>query len=240
MTKTRRFRKRAKGGSKKNKKPLSENNLNVRALMRYEHSEAFRYNIPKRNTITIQNRIQQLLDRQKPLEEELIVYRGQSMNNFINPAKWFSTSLQEKVARYFGYEDLDVNDEDEDEDEEDRRNYGENTRYFVFKIHLQPGIKCLDIHKKYASHDLSFEREYFKTVVKRGRYPNYTFNNIGPVDYTGYDEVLVNGGGTFWRDSEKTLPGFRDTGELVSKLIKGTNIEYGDIVMKVYETYYFP
>lgn len=165
--------------------------------------------------MTIGARIEKLLDKQTPLTEPLVVWRGQSVNE-IFPWNWFSTSLREEVAKSY------------------------TTRH-VFKIHLQPGVKVLNMYNYYKQYNIldpvkeknELESNYFQSN-------NYFTNN----NYTQFGEVIVAEGGSFWQDAEKAKKGFRFIGfanQVDARTLKEEDDEIEDrYKLKVYETFYFP
>jgi hypothetical protein len=102
------------------------NNSNFQAIKHWvkESTKSSRVN---KNTKTIEERIQSILDRLPPLTEEQIVYRGhQSHSRTIVPSSWFSTSSDlEKVHS---------------------QHISENADCCLFKIHVLPGIRCFSIY----------------------------------------------------------------------------------------------
>lgn len=170
--------------------PVSRKEL--RALLTYE-TQPERGILPG-NNISIDNRIATIIDRQPPLDKELLVWRGhyqQSSSrriNSINPASWFSTTLKQEITEHY-----------------------KNATCCLFKIHIQPGIKILNLYDIYKTYG----------VLN----PYYEQKNLGIVryrNYSEYQEIIVEGGGEFYKDVYKTEKGF-------------TEIEPG-----MFETFYFP
>lgn len=199
--------------------PDQQNEL--RALLAYE-TQPFRGKIPGKpnhTPMTVDARIAAMLEKEPPLTEEMIVWRGHSEHDdgvarTIYPDTWFSTSLYENIATEL---------------------FTEKWTYkcCLFKIHLQPGIRqfnLYDIYKRYGVVNPLFEQDYLKgTIMKDVKYIKRNGNSMRNAmqfkrytDYSTYGEVIVEGGGVFYKDKERTEPGF-------------VEIKPG-----VFETYYFP
>ncbi len=191
----------------------NENIKNLRALLNYEKIPYLR-NEPVQsnkeeylNDITVRERIDNLIKHQIPLEKELIVWRGQTTDNIILPYTWFSSSLKKDIA--IKYTDRNNN---------------------LFKIHIQPGIKVIDLYAQYKQYGI---KNPVNNVYKmRALMRNYTF--IHPIskytrNYSKYNEYLVESGGKFYKDINKLEEGFK---EIYSNSDKTKRIYY--------ETYYFP
>ncbi len=196
---------------RKNKKKLNLTNKqkrNVRTLLQYEIDSSRKIRLKSKNTgkffneLTIENRIRHILDAEDPLTSELIVWRGQQ-NCTIKPTSWFSTSKRDDIARSYGGK-------------------------CVFKIHLQPGIKCIDLYKFYKKYGI--HNPYTEQNVVRNLLENSSLKITD--DYATFEEVIVQEGGVFWIDADKTKKGFKHIGQL--PLIGSTKM------MDAYETYYFP
>ena len=113
--------------------------------------------------MTIEQQIQRLLNSQSPLAEEIVLFRGQSATSpIIIPRSWFATSDDEARVR------------------EQHISIGADC--CLFKIHVQPGIKVLDVN-----------------------------NLIGNTNYDEH-EVIVDGGGVFYTSKDGFEQGFIDRG----------------------------
>lgn len=205
-----RTRKRQKAGMRN----LSNNQKkNLQAVLIYERSPDKTRKLPK-SLITIGERISNLIENQPPLTDSLVVWRGQ-YNPTIDPdLGWFSTSLRDDVARSYSFRNL-------------------------FKIHLQPGIKAIDMYNYYNKLGI---KDPAKEANDISKYLNFNFKNnryFTNNDYTQFQEILVNKGGSFWKDPEKTQKGFRLIGK-VHPTYPGSFDNVSDVEMNVYETYYFP
>jgi hypothetical protein len=114
--------------------------------------------------------IKEAIKKQEPLDDERIVYRGQkAYNNNSNPREiypvsWFSTAKTEKAAAEFADADC-----------------------CIFKIHVMPGMKLLDVHAILGSS-----------------------NDRGAGAYSHEEEILVLGNGAFYKDRELKDLGFID------------------------------
>jgi hypothetical protein len=96
--------------------------------------------------MNIEQQIQRLLNLQSPLAEELVLFRGHSATSpVIIPRSWFATSDDEARVR--------------------EQHISTGADCCLFKIHVQPGIKVLDVN-----------------------------NLIGNTNYDEH-EVIVDGGG---------------------------------------------
>ncbi len=180
--------------------------INLRAIIGYERNPERNRKILN-NTHTIGYRIKTLIQKQEPLSKDLIVWRGQ-WNCKINPESWFSTSLKNKVARTYGGRCL-------------------------FKIHLEPGVRCIDLYKYYSQYNIHNPVEQKDNIRELMNNMNLNLSD----DYSKFAEVIVQEGGTFWKDKEHTEKGFKEVGEttLLSISFKeSTNAKK----MKIYETYY--
>jgi len=135
--------------------------------LRHWVTESTKSNKLDGNALTIEQRIQNLLNAYRPLRNERIVYRG---HNPVSPTiysdrGWFSTSSDiNKVLR---------------------QHISDGTSCCLFKIHLLPGIKSINVDN----------------TIERAGLPK-----------TDYDEseIIVNGGGTFYADSNLSTVGFRE------------------------------
>ncbi len=104
------------------------------------------------------------------------------------------------------------------------RSYGGG---YLFKIHLMPGVHRLDMYDYYA-------KQGIKDPRKENRFKPWNLNMSN--NYTEFAEVIVAGGGEFWKDSQQTEMGFQYVGTMPAIFYGG---EESDQLMKVYETYYF-
>jgi hypothetical protein len=134
------------------------------------------------NALTIEQRIQNLLNASPPLRDEILVYRGHSpvSPTIYSDRGWFSTSSDvNKVLR---------------------QHISDGTSCCLFKIHILPGIKYINV-------DATIER--------------------AGLENTGYDEseIIVNGGGTFYANPELTEEGFKE----IKSAVRITNIETGRV-----------
>lgn len=203
---SRRKRSSRKGGLRGNL--TNDERRNVRTLLQYEIDPTRTIRLKSKNTgeylndLTLENRIRRILDVQTPLASELIVWRGQH-NCTIEPSSWFSTSKRDDIARSYG-------------------------GTCAFKIHLQPGIKCIDLYKVYETYGI--HNPYTEQNVVRNLLQDKSLKITD--DYVTFEEVIVQEGGTFWEDAGKTTRGFKHIGQLP---LVGTAK-----MMDVYETYYFP
>jgi hypothetical protein len=99
----------------------------IKALKHYVTESTRGTTLPK-NTITIRQRVQNLLDKQEPLKKGIVVYRGHSEDaHFIRPDSWFSTSANERMVR--------------------EHHIAEKATCCLFKINVMPGIRVLDVYK---------------------------------------------------------------------------------------------
>ena len=132
---------------------------------RVENSSGIRDNVDA-NNLTVTDRIKNMVEKQPPLTEERVVYRGQHHNRMpVNPTYWISTSSVRKVAiDMFSKMATDM--------------------CCIFEIHLQPGIRILDINA---------------VLGERGR----------PEEH----EIIIQGGGGFYQDAAGTIPGFKQIDE---------------------------
>lgn len=208
-TRKKRCSKRQKAGVRKNM--TANQTKDLRAVLLYERFPKKDRKLPD-NTITIGERIEHLIAKQAPLKAPLIVWRGQ-FNGTIDPdLSWFSTSLRDEVARSYSTKN-------------------------IFKIHLQPGIKVLNMYQYYNAHGIQDPIKEANNISKLFPFKNnesFTTN-----DYVTFQEVLVEKGGSFWANPEKTQAGFRWIGKM-KPTEAGTFEEMDDILTDVYETYYFP
>ncbi len=186
---------------------------NLQAVLMYERSPDKTRKLPK-TLITVGERIGNLIDAQSPLTAPLVVWRGQYDQTIDPNLSWFSTSLRSDVARSYSYR-------------------------YVFKIHLQPGNKIINMYKYYDTYGIKNPAKEANDISK---YLDFNFKNnryFTNNDYTQFQEVLVEKGGSFWKDPEKTQKGFRWIGK-AHPTEAGTFENIHDIEMDVYETYYFP
>ncbi len=156
----------------------------LRAVLDYEREPQFRGEpvINEEgnplNTVSVVTRIQRLLAKQKPLNEESIVWRGQQRSEIL-PESWFSCSKNLKISMGYGN--------------------------IIFKIHLQPNVHMLDMYDFYKNYGIT---NPVKNIHRaRAIMKNHSFL-YETTDFSEYAEVLVEGGGTFYKNKEKTEPGF--------------------------------
>jgi hypothetical protein len=104
------------------------------------------------------------------------------------------------------------------------RSYGGR---YLYKIHLMPGVHRVDMYNYYAKHGIQDPRlePHFK---------EWDLNMSN--NYTGFEEVLLGSGGTFWKDPQQAEEGFQLIGTVPAMSYNGKEMEQR---MKVYETYYF-
>ncbi len=201
-----------KAGVRKNLTPNAKKNL--RAVLLYERSpDKLKY--ISGNTLPIGMRIEKLIEKQSPITEPMTVWRGQSTSIIFPYTWWFSTSLRQDVALSY-------------------------TRRNVFKIHLQPGVKVLNMYEYYNKHGIKDPVKELNELQENYFQYNKNFTND---DYTQFQEVLVERGGSFWQDPEQNVKGFQFIGKVnpVGANLKEINAE-GDtsFMVNMYETYYFP
>lgn len=180
---------------------------NLRALLAYERSPNRTRKAPK-NDRTLEDRIRITLDKQAPLPAPLTVWRGQR-NCTITPTSWFSTSTRNVVSRSYGGRCL-------------------------FKIHLQPGVRCLDLYATFAK--FGIQNPYTEPNKVRNLLENNTLNISN--NYSEFKEVIVEEGGSFWKDAEQREAGFRHIGSVYATSVYFEENEAQQ--MNVYETFYFP
>ncbi len=206
---------------RKQKGGTRQNRRNLRAIIAYERNPA-RDRILPENTMSIGERIRLLLEAQEPLKAPLEVWRGQQTCTII-PTSWFSTSLYPHVAT--GY-----------------------ATKCIFRIHLEPGIRVLNMYDFYAAHGIRNPHTETNAVGELMGDPEMNFSH----DYANFGEVLVEEGGTFWANASHTRRGFRKIGYMRSSVppddlpppnnpnmpativLKATDYP----LLPVYETYY--
>lgn len=170
--------------------------------LRHWVTESTKSNKINGNALTIEQRIQNLLNASQPLKREMIVYRGHGPDSprIYSNRGWFSTSSDiNKVLR---------------------QHVSDDTTCCLFKIHVLPGIKCINV-------DATIER--------------------AGLEKTGYDEseIILNGGGTFYANPELTKVGFKEIepAERITNITTGRVIErmehkrvFGHLVKHKYKT----
>ncbi len=162
----------------------------IRALLDYENIPWFRgepvlnYNGEPLNTVSVETRIRRLLSKQKPVMEEVIVWRGQNGKEIL-PLSWFSVSLEKEVADSYGSD--------------------------LFKINIQPGVRMFDLYKEYAKYGI--QNPLLSKAKVRSIMRNMYFMGHYSSNYSEYKENIVEGGGTFYKDISKREPGFTFNGE---------------------------
>lgn len=188
----------------------------MHALLTYEYLNPNRYTYRVvGNAVPLEARMAAFLRAQAPLEEPQLVWRGQSRFP-LNAESWFSTSTKERVARSYGGQHL-------------------------FKIHLMPGVHCVDMYQYYAQQGFPDPRANWNRLRNTYNLPN---NLQATNDYTQFGEVIVGGGGTFWQDPKKMEEGFRFVGTVPivhtsASPNSNTWSDAPDKRMRVYETFYF-
>ncbi len=192
----------------------SQNEL--RALLTYETQpmRGFirgRFGSPNFTPMTIENRITEILHRQDPVKEEIVLWRGhQNEPSYIDSKSWFSTTKSRFIAS----------------------EVFKGIKCCLFKIHVQPGVRVFDLYELYKQYGVVnpyHEQKYLKSTIMKSvvniRAPTSSAadgrNFIRFRDYSKYQEVIVEGGGVFYTDITKHEQGFKE-------------IEPG-----VFETYYF-
>ncbi len=209
----------------------------LRALVKYEiqpqrgYIFSEKYNVL--NEITIEKRIRTILARQPPLKEEKIVWRGQNKVKLgprgeaikpqciIEPFSWFSTSTKKQIAKGYALRGR-----------------------CLFKIHLMPGVRCFDLYDIYKQFGMTNPYKEQKKVGAILQSPSY--KTI--FDYSKYGEVIVEEGGTFYKDPELNEKGFTYIGKdyrtkrpIMTNNDKMVFEPTGDIsVLDVFETWYAP
>ncbi len=184
-----------------------EQKKELRALITYESNPCSRDNKCLDDNLTVFQRIRELLKKQEPLQEELLVWRGHLQQKYINPGIWFSTTTKESYAQGF-------TGDDECTDLQGNLIYDDGC---LFKIHIQPGVKVVNVHNLY--------KEYgFGNPSKESAKVNELFQEKkwGLFNYEKEGEIIVEEGGEFYTDSTKTVKGFKK------------------IEDDVFETYYYP
>ncbi len=99
---------------------------------------------------------------------------------------------------------------------------------YLYKIHLMPGVHRLDMYDYYNTQGIKDPR-------KNKRFANMGLNMSN--NYTTFEEVIVAGGGEFWKDPQQSEMGFQYIGKMPAVFYDGSEQE--DQLMDVYETYYF-
>ena len=124
----------------------------------------------------------------------------------ISPS-WFSTSLDRDIAKEYG-----IN---------------------LFKIHIQPGVKVLDLYKEYNKYgiDNPVNNVYKMRAYMRRHDFMYPIAKVTR-NYKRYKEYIVEGGGTFYKDINKTEEGVKE--------VYSTSCKSNTTYPIYYETYYFP
>lgn len=182
----------------------------IRALLNYERVPWFRGEPVENNEgkplndVSVETRIQRMLKKQEPLKKEKIVWRGQTGTELL-PLSWFSTSTNKSIAK----------------------EYGNN----LFKIHVQPGTKVIDLYEQYKKYGIKNPLTDLTRV--RSIMHNSDYLQAYAANYSSYAEIIVEGGGHFYKDDKKIEPGFREVMGRFSCMSNTTCPKY-------YETYYFP
>lgn len=153
----------------------------LRALIEYEKGPT-RDKLPM-NTETVENRIRSILERQPPLEHEITVWRGHyGRPKHILPISWFSTSSNESIALKY-----------------------KTGSCCLFKIHVQPGVRIIDLYKLYLTYGI--ENPYKEQRRLRSLFRDIDYWLL--VNYATYGEIIVEEGGTFYKDPERKEKGFK-------------------------------
>ncbi len=159
-------------------------------MLSYERNAYTRNTFLNGNNITVRNRLANMLARQPPLEKEQIVWRGQASNTIVSDS-WMSASTHMHIALLYG-------------------------GAYLFKIHLEPGVRCLDMYSYYAQHNIMNPANTKESMAIRnflGK-PNLNMSH----NYTQFGEILVQGGGTFWMNARHTKAGFKVIGRIRSRV----------------------
>lgn len=140
---------------------------------------------------TVENRISLILSEQEPLLKEKIVWRGHVREpNYILSTSWFSVTDKKLVAKTLFTNNV--------------------SECCLFKIHVMPGVRMLDI-RHILSSNLTRKNRNNKTRK------NKNLRNLLEEER----EFLVEDGGIFYKNKEGTEEGFVDKDDY-------------------YETYYYP
>lgn len=153
-----------------------------RAAIRWYVKESTR-NIPRNkngnplNSISVGHRISAILDNQEPLQAPTVVWRGHTGDSsHISSLTWFSTTPSQQSARIF---------------------MNQNAGCCLFKIHLMPGIRVLNIAKA------------LQNSPNRKTRKNNRLHTILQEE----QEWIVQGGGVFYKDRTKSEQGFVNKGD---------------------------
>jgi len=155
----------------------AKNILAIRLYVQECKRNAFSGNTNCISNNTVENRITKILEKQEPLTKEQIVWRGHVREpDYILTTSWFSVTDSKKVAK-----ELFTNNISE---------------CCLFKIHLMPGIKLLDIkslllrNKTRKNNSTSHKNKNLKQLLVEER------------------ELLVQSDGVFYKNKEGTELGF--------------------------------
>jgi hypothetical protein len=149
------------------------NSKNINAV-RHWVTESTRNSLLNGNSKTIEARIQNILDTTPPLEQEILVYRGQQEESRrIIPYSWFSTSSDLEKVR--------------------KQHISNNAECCLFKIHLLPGVKCFQVDQileKYGKKSTEYDES--EIIVNGGGvfYANKDLSVLGfsaPTKFKGVE-----------------------------------------------------
>jgi hypothetical protein len=160
----------------------------LRAVLMYERNATVRDTTLKGNSLTVRERIGHVIALQPPLVAEEIVWRGQASNT-IASTSWMSTSRHGHIALMYGGK-------------------------YLFKIHLEPGVRCLDMYAYYQGYGIENPAAEANAVRAFLGLPDLNMSH----DYVHFGEVIVQAGGTFWKDAAHKKPGFRRIGTARSRV----------------------
>jgi len=130
---------------------------------------------------TVEKRVQNLLDRQAPLEKERILYRVHLPNSkSIRPGKWFATSTDlSKVLR---------------------QHLAKNADCCLFKIHVQPGIRILEVDKILKTFGKETKYDESEVIIDKGG----VFTH--PSNVNGFKEIATTNKGVTTFETYYGLP----------------------------------
>ncbi len=144
------------------------------------------------NDITVEERIANILRKQPPLTEPMLLWRGHVKSpNTISPNTWFSTSISHKSAK-----NLFTNNA---------------SGCCLFKIHVMPGIRVLNVSGALLSRTSpSGTRKSSNKSPKRSSKSPTRSNKALKEVLDEEKEWIIEGGGVFYKNKEGTQKGFHE------------------------------
>jgi hypothetical protein len=129
------------------------------AALRHWVTQSTRSNRLEGNALTIEQRVQNILNRRPPLKSEILVYRGHSADApKIFPTSWFSTSSDVVKVR--------------------RQHIADRATCCLFKLHILPGIRVMYVDSTIKKAGLENTKYNESEIIVNGKGYFYTDESL--------------------------------------------------------------